>query len=60
MSRNRHQLPQLGEQMFLSDAGLETELIFHDGIELPLFAAFNLLHSDAGYRRLHDYYSRYV
>ena len=43
MSKYRHQLPQLRDTLFLTDGGLETTLIFDDGIELPYFAAFDLL-----------------
>lgn len=60
MSLHRHQLPQLGQQLFLTDGGLETTLIFHDGVELPLFAAFDLLRTAAGTARLRDYYRRYA
>ena len=35
-------LPQLRGQPFLTDGGLETTLIFHDGIELPCFAAMSM------------------
>lgn len=60
MSLYRHQLPQLGEQLFLTDGGLETTLIFHEGVELPLFAAFDLLKTPAGTARLRDYYRQYA
>jgi len=60
MSKYRHQLPQLGENLFLTDGGLETTLIFHDGIELPYFASFDLLKDDAGFERLRAYYRRYA
>ena len=45
MSKYRHRLPQLKDagRVFLADGGLETTLIYHDGIELPYFAAFDLL-----------------
>ena len=33
------------ELPFLTDGGLETDLIFNDGCELPLFSAFVLLDS---------------
>jgi S-methylmethionine-dependent homocysteine/selenocysteine methylase len=39
---------------------LETELVFHDGIELPVFAAFVLLGDDQGTERLRRYYARYA
>ena len=43
MSRNRSNLPQLRDQLFLTDGGMETYLIFQQGIELPYFASFHLL-----------------
>ena len=43
MPRYRHALPQLsGPKVFLTDGGLETTLVFLDGIDLPGFAAFPL------------------
>ena len=39
----RSTLPQLGGEVFLTDSGLETDLIFHQGFDLPQFAAFVLL-----------------
>jgi len=60
MSKYRHRLPQLSDRLFATDAGLETELIFHDGRELPHFAAFDLLKTDAGFERLRAYYVRYA
>ncbi len=53
---HRDHLPQLDGGMFLTDAGLETELVFHDGIDLPLFAAFDVLKDEAGTERLRRYY----
>ncbi|MFY9918642.1 MAG: hypothetical protein WAL26_09625, partial [Mycobacterium sp.] len=44
MTRLRQPLPQLtGRRVFVADGGLETDLVFHDGRELPCFAAFPLL-----------------
>jgi homocysteine S-methyltransferase len=60
MSKYRTNLPQLGDALFLSDGGLETTLIFHDKVELPYFAAFDLLKTPAGRERLRDYYIRYI
>ena len=37
-----------GEHVFLADGGLETTLIFLQGLELPDFASFSLLDSDEG------------
>ena len=58
--RHRHQLPQLDGRLFLSDGGLETTLIFLEGWELPMFAAFPLLESDRGVAALRDYFDRYI
>lgn len=53
-------LPQLDGGLFLTDGGIETSLIFQRGLDLPLFAAFDLLKSDEGVRALRDYYAPYV
>jgi homocysteine S-methyltransferase len=39
------ELPQLGNEVLLTDGGIETDLIFHRGLELPEFASF-VLHDD--------------
>lgn len=52
-------LPQLAGDPFLTDGGVETTLIFHDGIELPHFAAFTLLADSAGCAKLKRYYAPY-
>ena len=31
MSKYRNRLPQLGDRLFLTDGGLETTLVFHEG-----------------------------
>jgi S-methylmethionine-dependent homocysteine/selenocysteine methylase len=53
-------LPLESDRIYLSDGGLETTLIFHDGLELPCFAAFDLLKDSAGRTTLRKYYRRYV
>jgi len=60
MSQYRKHLPQLEDDLFMTDGGTETTLIFHDGIDLPYFAAFDLLKNEAGIRWLRDYYDRYT
>lgn len=60
MSKYRRRLPQLGSFPFLSDGGMETTLVFIDGLDLPCFAAFDLLKDEAGIERLRRYYERYV
>ena len=56
----REQLPQLDGDLFLTDGGIETSLIFHDGIDLPLFAAFTLLKDDEGTEALRRYFAPYT
>jgi S-methylmethionine-dependent homocysteine/selenocysteine methylase len=53
-------LPQLGGELFLTDGGIETTLIFHRGLELPAFAAFVLLADEAGTDELRRYYAPYL
>ncbi|NJR21694.1 MAG: homocysteine S-methyltransferase family protein [Richelia sp. CSU_2_1] len=60
MARYRNNLPQLTKDLFITDGGLETTLIFHEGWDLPEFAAFDLLKHDAGYRSLDRYFRTYV
>ena len=60
MPKYRNALPQMSGGMFLSDGGMETTLIFHDGLELPHFASFVLLDSEAGRRSLKGYYEKYL
>jgi len=60
MAKYRQELPQLGDKLFLSDAGIETTLIFLENIELPYFAAFDLLKDDQGTQALHKYFTRHA
>ena len=60
MSLDRSLLPQEMGGVFLTDGGIETTLIFHEGWELPHFAAFDLLKSAEGTRALYTYYARYA
>lgn len=53
-------LPKLGGVPFLTDAGLETCLIFHDGFDLPSFAAFTLLENPDGTAGLTAYYRQFL
>jgi len=59
-AKYRHALPQQGKKLFLTDAGLETCLVFLDKIDLPHFAAFDLLKTDEGFARLRDYYASFA
>jgi S-methylmethionine-dependent homocysteine/selenocysteine methylase len=60
MARYRANLPQLSKDLFLTDGGLETTLIFREGIDLPDFAAFDLLKHSAGYQSLVNYFRTYA
>jgi homocysteine S-methyltransferase len=54
-------LPQLqATQPFLTDGGLETTLVFLEGIDLVDFAAFPLLDTDAGRGALRRYFAPYL
>jgi homocysteine S-methyltransferase len=59
-TKYRHALPQMGDRLFLSDGGLETSLIFHEGIELPHFAAIVLLRTPEGRKALARYFAPYL
>lgn len=56
----RDRLPQLDGGLFLTDGGLETVLVFHEGLELPAFAAFPLLGSEPGRRTIRRYYEPFL
>ena len=60
MHKYRHQLPQLSDRIFLTDGGIETTLIYHDGQQLPCFAAFDLLKDSAGRATLMNYFRRHI
>ncbi|MEM7589924.1 MAG: homocysteine S-methyltransferase family protein [Cyanobacteria bacterium P01_A01_bin.83] len=60
MGKYRHNLPQLKNKLFLTDGGTETTLIFHQGLNLPEFAAFDLLKDIFGYEVLVNYFRSYA
>ena len=60
MSKYRHALPQLQEELLLTDGGIETTLIFHEGATLPYFASFVLLEDESGTALLRRYFERYA
>ncbi len=53
-------IPQLSGPLFLTDGGLETDMIFNHGIELPCFSAINLMRTEYGRLKLQRYYSEYL
>jgi len=60
MSKYRNRLPQLDDRLFMTDGGLETTLIFHDKVDLPYFAAFDLLKDAQGTAVLRRYFATYA
>ena len=60
MAKYRDRLPQLTGELFLTDGGTETTLIFHEGLDLPHFAAFDLLKHAAGQAALRKYFRTYA
>ncbi len=58
--RHRHDLPQMRDDVFLTDGGLETTLVFHEGLDLPLFASYPLVADAEGRDRLRRYYQPYL
>lgn len=60
MAKYRDNLPQLSGDLFLTDGGIETTLIFHEGFELPEFAAFDLMKHNDGREALRKYFRTYA
>lgn len=60
MTSNRQHLPQASGELFLTDAGLETDLIFNKGIEIREFAAHTLLSDSAGRCALTRYFRDFL
>ena len=60
MSKYRGRLPQLPGELFLTDGGIETTLVFHEGVTLPCFASFDLLKDETGTAVLRRYFERYA
>jgi S-methylmethionine-dependent homocysteine/selenocysteine methylase len=44
----------------LTDGGIETHLLFHDGFDLPCFAAFPLLETEEGRAALRSYFAPFL
>ena len=52
-------LPQL-ERLFLTDAGLESDMIFNKGLDLRCFSSLMLLQTDAGRQALNGYFRDFL
>ncbi len=53
-------LPHQSDSVFVIDGGLETTLIFHDGIDLPHFAAFTVIETPEGRDAMRRYFEGYL
>jgi len=60
MAKYRIALPQLGEGIFVSYTGMETDLIFNRGIDLPGFASYPLLETEEGRDTVRGYYAQLI
>ena len=60
MAKHIPTLPQLSGQMFVTDGGIETHLIFNKGFDLPHFTVFQLNDSEQGRQAMRDYYQPYI
>lgn len=49
-----------GERLFIGDGGLETTMLFREGLDLPCFASYLLLRDPAGVEALRRYYLAYL
>ena len=60
MAKYRYTLPQVAGDLFLTDGGIETTLIFHYGLDLPHFSSFHLFASSGGQEALERYFRTYA
>ncbi len=61
MAQYRDKLPQLeGTDLYLTDGGMETTMIFHDGLDLPHFASYVLLENAEGREAIANYFAPYL
>ena len=49
-------MPHTTDQMFLTDAGFETSMLFHKGFDMPHFAFFPMLRSSKGRAAMKEYF----
>jgi homocysteine S-methyltransferase len=60
MAKYRSAMPQLEGGIFLSYCGMETDLIFNRGVDLPGFASYPLLATEEGCQTLRGYYGQLI
>ena len=60
MAKYRENLPQLGNEIFACYTGMDTDLLYNRGIDLPGFASYPLLSNPEHKNILREYYSNLV
>jgi len=60
VSKYRNALPQLSGDLFLADAGIETDLIFNHGVEIREFASHTLLPNPTSREIVANYFRRFL
>jgi len=60
MARYRDDLPQLSGDRYLTDGGVETDLMFNHGVDIPEFACHTLLPDSAGREALASYFRGFL
>jgi S-methylmethionine-dependent homocysteine/selenocysteine methylase len=60
MSQPTPRLPHQTDDIFLTDGGTETWLMYKRGFELPEFSAFHLLNDERSARALREYYTAFA
>ena len=60
MPKYRENLPQLGTDIFACYIGMDTELLYRDGIDLPGFASYPLLLNPEHKNLLRNYYCNLI
>ncbi len=53
-------LPQLKGQMFVTDGGIETHMIFNEGEDLPDMSTYLLNETERGRDKMREYYRHYL
>jgi homocysteine S-methyltransferase len=60
MQLQQRELPQLRGQMFVTDGGIETHMIFNEGEDLPDQSVYLMNMSERGRDKLREYYRAYI
>lgn len=56
----RNNLPHQTNQIFLTDAGFETSMLFHKGFDMPYFAFFPMLRTEEGRAAMKEYFAPFM